>query len=338
MHHKKALITGATGQDAAWLTRLLLEKNYEVYLTDRRVSAADNRFWRLKELGIFEHPNLHIIHATLECYESLYEAVKKVHPDEVYSLAANSFVTDSFLDEHTCFNINFLGVHRLLRACQKMFPRAKFYQASSSEQFGKVEAVPQSESTRFHPRSPYGVSKTAAFELVRHYRERGFFACNGILFNHEGPLRGEEFVTRKITKGAVAAIAGGPKIQLGNLEAKRDFGSAKDYVEGMSLMLQHTLPDDYVLATGETHSIREFLEETFRVLSELEGIAYDYKDFIEINEKLYRPTEVDLLLGDASKAKQTLGWEPKTNFKQLVAEMVQADHKRYHNRKLPLFT
>lgn len=329
---KKALITGSTGQDAAWLSKFLLDKKYEVFVTDRRISTNYKRFWRLQRLGIDRQ--VQFIYANLEHYETLVDAIKTSEPDEVYNLGAQSFVKSSFDDEFTTMSVNFNGVHKLLKACYHFNPKIKIYQAGTSEMFGKVKAIPQNEETPFHPRSPYGVSKVAAFELTRHYRERyGIFACNGILFNHEGILRGEEFVTRKITKGTALAYKSGGLMFLGNIDAKRDWGSAKDYVEGMWLMLQQDEPDDYVLATGENHSVKEFLEESFNVAGEILNTNIDYKDFVSYNEKLLRPTEVDLLLGDATKAYNKLGWRPKTNFKQLVREMVTEDIEIEFNQK-----
>lgn len=324
---KRALITGASGQDAAWLSQLLLSKGYKVFLTDRHVSTAENRYWRLVELGILDR--VEIIHASLEHYETLIDALHVSRPDEIYHLAAQSFVTASFESEFETLDVNLGGTHRLLRAYLHYFPRARFYFAATSEMFGMVEETPQTELTKFHPRSPYGVSKVAAFEMVRHYRERyGLFCLSGVLMNHESALRGEQFVTRKISKGAVAAAHGGPKIHLGNLQAKRDWGHARDFTEGMWLMLQQDKPDDFLLATGHTHSIEEFLAEAFAVVSELAGSHFPWPDYVEIDPAFFRPTEVDLLLGDATKARTQLLWQPKTSFKQLVREMVEADWKR----------
>jgi GDPmannose 4,6-dehydratase len=319
---KKALITGITGQDGSYLSELLLAKGYEVHGIVRRVAFEDieHRMWRLKNFY-----NKLVLHsASLENYASLFKVVEKIVPDECYHLAAQSFVSYSFEDEFSTININLNGTHYVLSALKEKAPRCKFYFAGSSEMFGLVAESPQNEQTPFHPRSPYGISKVAGFDLTRNYREAyGLFACNGILFNHESPRRGFEFVTRKISNAAARIKLGLDKtLALGNLEAKRDWGFAGDYVEAMWLMLQQDKPDDFVVATGETHSVREFAELAFAHL------GLDYKKYIAIDDRLKRPSEVNLLCGDYGKAKKTLGWQPKVRFEQLVGMMVDADLKR----------
>ena len=330
---KKALITGITGQDGSYLAELLLEKGYEVHGVIRRSSTLNTgRIEHLSHnarLDITHDPaqvgeRLYLHVADLTDASSLNYVMRTVRPDEVYHLAAQSQVRVSFdIPEYTG-NATALGTLRLLDAMRDAgLDHTKFYQASSSEMFGKAQEIPQKETTPFYPRSPYGVAKVFAFWTAKNYREAyNLFICNGILFNHESPRRGETFVTRKITRGLANIIAGSQdKIYLGNLEAKRDWGYAPDFVEAMYLMMQVPKPDDYVIATGETHSIREFLDEAF-------GLAgLDWKKHIEIDNCLFRPTEADILLGDASKAKRELGWEPKVKFKELVKIMVEADCK-----------
>ncbi len=337
---KKALITGIRGQDGAYLAKLLLDKGYKVYGADRR--SGDSSLWRLKELGI-ENKIEHIYMDLLE-YSNIIDVIKKIKPDEIYNLAAQSFVQASFDQPILTAEIDAMGVLRMLEAVRLFSPKTRFYQASTSEMFGKVQAVPQNEKTPFYPRSPYGVSKLFGHWMVINYRESyGLFACAGILFNHESPLRGVEFITRKITYN-IAKIKYGlcDKIQVGNLDSKRDWGYAKEYVEGMWLMLQQKNPDDYVLATNETHSIRELIEYAF----EYAGINIKWKGkglnekgvdrktgktLIEVSERYYRPAEVDLLLGEAKKAEKVLGWKLKTKFKELVRMMIEADLKRVSN-------
>jgi len=319
---KKALITGITGQDGAYLSRFLLKKGYEVHGIVRRVALEDpeHRLWRLRD--ILDKIILHS--GSLESYASLFSIVEKIKPDECYHLAAQSFVSYSFEDEFSTINTNINGTHFTLSAIKEKAPKCKFYFAASSEMFGQVKEVPQTENTPFYPRSPYGISKVAGFELTRNYREAyDLFACNGILFNHESPLRGYEFVTRKITS-AVAKIKTGraKELKLGNLEAKRDWGFAGDYVEAMYMMLQQKRPDDYVIATGETHSVREFVELAFR------HAGLNWEDYVVKDKDLFRPAEVNELKGDFSKARQALGWEPKVNFEKLVRMMVDEDLKR----------
>jgi len=316
---KKALITGITGQDGSYLAEFLREKGYEVHGIVRRVAFEDprHRLRRIRHLL----PHLHLEPASLESYASIFAVVEKIKPDECYHLAAQSFVSYSFEDAFSTFEVNINGTLHVLSALQRVVPGCRFYFAGSSEMFGKVDEVPQTERTRFHPRSAYGISKMTGYEMTRNFREAyGMHASSGMLFNHESPRRGYEFVTRKITSG-VARIACGSreKIRLGNLDARRDWGFAGDYVRAMWLMLQQERPDDYVVATGETHSVREFLEEAFR------RVNLSWADHVETDERLYRPAEVDLLVGDASKAKKVLGWEPQVRFAGLVAMMVDAD-------------
>lgn len=316
---KKALITGITGQDGSYLAEYLLGLGYEVHGLVRRIAFEDpeHRFTRIKHLldKIVLHP------ASLESYPSLFQVVSKIDFDECYHLAAQSFVAESFTDGFSTMNTNINGTHYMLAALRELRPKCRFYFAGSSEMFGKVREMPQRETTPFHPRSPYGISKVAGFDLTRNYREAyGMFCCSGILFNHEGPRRGFEFVTRKITS-AVARIKLGlaSEVRLGNLEAKRDWGHAFDYITAMHLMLQQSVPDDYVIASGETHSVREFCELAFAYA------GLDYKKHVVVDEQFYRPAEVDLLIGDPTKAKEVLGWQPKYTFHALVEEMVKTD-------------
>jgi len=324
---KKVLITGITGQDGSYLAEFLLEKGYEVHGIVRRVAIEDpeHRLWRIRHIldKIILHP------ASMESYASIFKVVDKVKPDECYHLAAQSFVSYSFEDEFSTINTNINGTHFVLSAIKEKAPECKFYFAGSSEMFGLVKESPQNESTPFHPRSPYGISKVAGFDLTRNYREAyNLFACSGILFNHESPRRGFEFVTRKISN-TVAEIKLGlsKELKLGNLEAKRDWGFAGDYVKAMWLMLQQEQPDDYVIATGETHSVKEFAEIAFS------QVGLDYQDYLRIDEIFYRPAEVHLLKGDYSKGKEKLGWEPAVSFTELVRMMVDADLEALkHNR------
>jgi GDPmannose 4,6-dehydratase len=319
MPTRKALITGITGQDGSYLAELLLLKGYEVHGVVRRV-ALEVPAHRLARIGkILDRVTLHA--ASLESYPSLFSIFANNAFDECYHLAAQSFVAESFRDGFTTMNVNINGTHYVLQAIRDIAPTCKFYFAGSSEMFGKVRETPQTESTPFHPRSPYGISKTTGFELSRNYREAyGMFCVNGILFNHESPRRGFEFVTRKITS-AVAAIKAGDRreLRLGNLEARRDWGHARDYVQAMYLMLQHDQPDDFVVATGETHSVRDFCAAAFS------QVGLDYSDYVVVDESFYRPAEVDLLVGDPTKAKEQLGWQPTCAFADLVAEMVESD-------------
>lgn len=315
---KKAFITGITGQDGSYLAELLLNKGYKVYGLTRRTSTQN--FARIDHL--IHNPNLELVSGDLSDQHSLTYALKDIQPDEVYNLAAQSFVQTSWYQPVLTGEYTALGVTRVLEAVRLACPNAKFYQASSSEMFGKVQEVPQKESTPFYPRSPYGVAKVYGHWITVNYRESfDMFAVSGILFNHESPRRGLEFVTRKIAN-AVARIALGKQefVELGNLDSKRDWGYAKDYVEAMWLMLQQDQPDDYVIATGETHSVREFLELSCKFA----GIN-DWKSVWKHNPKYDRPAEVDLLIGDPSKAKKELGWSPTVNFEELVKIMVEAE-------------
>ena len=323
---KRALITGITGQDGSYLAEHLLGLGYEVHGLVRRVGLEDpsRRFTRIEHL--LERLTLHA--ASLESYPSIFHVVSKHKFDECYHLAAQSFVAESFADGFSTMNTNINGTHYMLAALRELQPDCRFYFAGSSEMFGKVREVPQAETTAFHPRSPYGVSKVAGFHLTRNYREAYDMYCvGGILFNHESPRRGYEFVTRKITS-TVARIKlnQAAELRLGNLEAKRDWGHAVDYVRAMHMMLQQPQPDDYVIATGETHSVRDFCEEAFR----LAGLKW--QDYVVVDERFYRPAEVDLLVGDSTKARKVLGWEPSYGFDELVQEMVSADLKAAHGR------
>jgi GDPmannose 4,6-dehydratase len=315
---KKAFITGITGQDGSYLAELLLEKGYEVYGLTRRTSTQN--FARLQQ--IIHHDRLHIVSGDLIDQHSLTYAIQDIKPDEVYNLAAQSFVQTSWEQPVLTGEFTALGVTRILEAVRLAAPQTKFYQASSSEMFGKVQQVPQVETTPFYPRSPYGVAKVYGHWITVNYRESfDIFAVSGILFNHESPRRGLEFVTRKIAN-AVARVKLGKQqyVELGNLDSKRDWGYAKDYVEAMWLMLQQDTPEDYVVATGETHSVKEYLELACNVA----GIP-DWQAIYKHNPKYDRPAEVDLLIGDYTKAKTKLGWEPKTKFEQLVKLMVEAE-------------
>ena len=319
---RKALITGITGQDGSYLAELLLSKGYEVHGIIRRASTFNTS--RLEHLYTDPHTReaaLKLHYGDLSDASALARLIGRITPDEIYNLAAQSHVRVSFDSPEYTTDITATGAVRLLEAIRETGIKPRFYQASSSEMFGKAQEIPQRETTPFYPRSPYGCAKVYAYWITVNYRESyGLFACNGILFNHESPRRGETFVTRKITR-AVAHIVTGlqDKLYLGNLEAKRDWGYAREYVEAMWLMLQQAKPDDYVVATGETHSVREFLEAAFA------HAGLDWRKHVEIDPNYYRPTEVDLLVGDASKAKKQLGWEPKTKFNDLVKLMVDAD-------------
>ncbi len=333
---KKAFITGITGQDGSYLTELLLEKGYSVLGLIRRSSSPN--FNRIESL--LSHPNLQIVEGDLLDALALRDILQRFIPDEIYNLAAMSHVRSSFSVPEYTMEVNGLAVLRLLETIRRIVPEAKVYQASTSELFGKVMASPQSETTPFHPRSPYGIAKLTAFWAVRNYKEAyGLYACNGILFNHESPRRGSEFVSRKISLG-VSKVASGKKeiISLGNLDAKRDWGYAKEFVYGMWQMLQQEEPEDFVLATGKTHTVREFVEKAF---SEI-GITvfWEGKDeqekgrdietgdiLVQVSKEFFRPSEVDILLGDASKAKNAFGWEAKTSFEELVSLMVKEDCK-----------
>ncbi|HTH59866.1 MAG TPA: GDP-mannose 4,6-dehydratase [Paraburkholderia sp.] len=336
---KTSIITGITGQDGAYLAQILLEKGYTVYGTYRRTSSVN--FWRIEELGIAKHPNLHLVEYDLTDLSASIRLLETTGADEVYNLAAQSFVGVSFDQPVTTAEITGLGPLNLLEAIRVVNPKARFYQASTSEMFGKVQAVPQVESTPFYPRSPYGVAKLYAHWITVNYRESyDIFGCSGILFNHESPLRGREFVTRKITD-SVAKIKLGQLdvLELGNMDAKRDWGFAKEYVEGMWRMLQAHEPDTYVLATNRTETVRDFVRMAFSAAgidvefngkdeNETAVDAATGKLVVRINPKFYRPAEVDLLIGNPEKAKQKLGWEPHTRLEQLCKMMVEADLRR----------
>jgi len=315
----KALITGITGQDGSYLAELLVGKGYEVHGIVRRVAIEDpeHRLARLE--AVRSRIKLHA--GSLESYASIHQVVEDVVPEECYHLAAQSFVSYSFEDEFSTLNTNINGTHFVLAALKKLAPRCRFYFAGSSEMFGKAEEIPQNERTRFHPRSSYGISKVAAFELTRNYREaHGMHASSGILFNHESPRRGFEFVTRKITAAVARIVAGRSKeLQLGSLEPQRDWGHAREYVEAMWRMLQQDTPDDYVIATGETHTVREFAELAFA------HVGLDYREYVKADANLLRPAETHQLRGDASKARKQLGWSHGVSFEALVREMVEAD-------------
>jgi GDPmannose 4,6-dehydratase len=336
---KKAIVTGITGQDGAYLAELLLNKGYEVYGTYRRTSSVN--FWRMEELGVQNNPNLHLVEYDLTDQAASIHLVSRIQPDEIYNLAAQSFVGVSFEQPLATAHITGLGAAHLLEAIRIINPKIRFYQASTSEMFGKVQAIPQIESTPFYPRSPYGVAKLYAHWLTINYRESyDIFGSSGILFNHESPLRGREFVTRKITD-SVAKIKLGKLdcLELGNLDAKRDWGFAKEYVEGMYLMLQADEPDTFVLATNRTETVRDFVQMAFKGAGievefkgkDIDEVAIDTvtgETVMRVNPKFHRPAEVDLLIGDPSHAKNVLGWEPKTTLEQLCQMMVEADLRR----------
>lgn len=316
-----ALITGITGQDGSYLAEFLLGKGYEVHGIVRRVAIEDpgHRLWRIRH--ILDHVVLHA--GSMESFASIFRVVDKVKPDECYHLSAQSFVSYSFDDEFSTINTNINGTHFVLAALKERAPHCKFYFAASSEMFGNAKETPQNENTPFHPRSPYGISKVAGFDLTRNYREAyGLYAVNGILFNHESPRRGFEFVTRKVSSQVAKIKLGLEKeLRLGNLDAKRDWGYAGDYVKAMWLMLRQEKADDYVIATGETHSIREFIELAF-------GYAnLEWQDHVVIDQDLYRPAEIHELRGDSGKARKIFGWEPEATFQDLVRKMVDADLK-----------
>ncbi len=319
MDVKKALITGITGQDGSYLAELLLAKGYEVHGVVRRVALEDpnRRLARIRAVL----PSLTLHPATMDSYASLFHLLSRNRYDEIYHLAAQSSVAESFDDGFSTMATNINGTHYALQAMRETQPDSRLYFAASSEMFGKVRETPQKETTPFHPRSPYGISKVAGFDLSRNYREAfGMYCVGGVLFNHESPRRGFEFVTRKVTSEAARIKCGlSTELRLGNLEAQRDWGHAKDYVRAMHLMLQQPEPDDYVIATGETHSVRRLCELAFGELD------LDYRDHVKVDEAFYRPAEVDVLVGDASKAARVLGWKPTISFRQLISEMVEHD-------------
>ena len=316
---KKALITGITGQDGSYLTEFLLKKGYSVHGMVRRVASEDesHRFWRLRHIK-----DKITIHAgSLESYASVINIITKIKPHEIYHLGAQSYIDYAFKDEFSTINTNINGTHFLLSAIKEFSPRTKFYFAGSSEMFGKVREIPQNEKTPFYPRSVYGISKVAGFDLTRNYREAyKLFCCSGILFNHESPRRGFEFVTRKITHGVARIKFGLQKdLKLGNMNAKRDWGHAKDYVEAMWLMLNQKKPEDYVIRTGKHFTVRDFAKLAFEL------VDLDYRKYVKVEKKLYRPSEVESLLGNCKKAKRELKWKPKYDFHKLVEDMVKAD-------------
>jgi GDPmannose 4,6-dehydratase len=336
---KKALITGITGQDGAYLAQLLLEKGYQVTGTFRRSSSVN--FWRIAELGIEQHPNLSLVEYDLTDLSSSIRLIESTRPDEVYNLAAQSFVGVSFEQPVTTASITGIGAVNLLEAIRIVHPKARFYQASTSEMFGKVQEVPQVESTPFYPRSPYGVAKLYAHWMTVNYRESyGIFGSSGILFNHESPLRGREFVTRKITDSVAKIVLNKLDVlELGNMDAKRDWGYAREYVEGMWRILQADQPDTFVLATQRTETVRDFVTMAFKaagVAIEFQGqgeeetgrCARTGKVLVRVSPKFYRPAEVDLLIGDPSKAQRELGWKAETTLEQLCQMMVDADLRR----------
>lgn len=336
---KTAIVTGVTGQDGAYLSQLLLNKGYLVYGTYRRTSSVN--FWRLNELGVGDDPNLHLIEYDLTDPSSAVRMIEKLNPDEIYNLAAQSFVGVSFEQPLSTAQITGTSVVHLLEAIRIVNPKIKFYQASTSEMFGHVQEIPQTELTPFYPRSPYGVAKLYAHWMTINYRESyDIFGASGILFNHESPLRGIEFVTRKITDGvAKIHLDKSNCLELGNLDAKRDWGYAKDYVEGMYAMLQTHKPDTYILATNRTETVREFVNLAFKAV----GIKLDFsgqgaeevaidtetgRTVLKVNPKFYRPAEVELLIGDSTKASKELGWSAQTNLEDLCRMMVEADLRR----------
>ena len=335
----KAIVTGITGQDGAYLAQLLLDKGYEVYGTYRRTSSVN--FWRIEELGIEKHPNLHLVEYDLTDLSASIRLLEQTQATEVYNLAAQSFVGVSFEQPLTTADITGIGPVNLLEAIRIVNPQVRFYQASTSEMFGKVQAIPQKEDTPFYPRSPYGVAKLYAHWMTINYRESyGIFGTSGILFNHESPLRGREFVTRKITDSMAKIKLGQLDVlELGNMDAKRDWGYARDYVEGMWRMLQADEPDTFVLATNRTETVRDFVSlaaKAAEINLEWQGEGEQEKAIdsasgkviVQVNPKFYRPAEVDLLIGNPAHAKEKLGWEPKTTLEELCKMMVEADLRR----------
>ena len=314
-----ALISGITGQDGSYLAEFLIKKGYKVYGIVRRAALEfeSHRLWRIRKIK----KNLNLCSGSLESYSSIFKIVEKVNPDEVYHLASQSYVANSFDDEFSTFNTNINGTHNILTAVKELNNKAKFYFAASSEMFGKAEKTPQNEDFPFHPRSAYGISKVTGYHLTKHYREAyKLHASSGILFNHESPRRGFEFVTRKISYGVARIKKGLQKnLELGNISAMRDWGHAEDYVKAMWLMLQQQTPEDYVVGTGIQYSVENFAEKAFK------HVGLNYKDFIKIDKKLIRPSEVNTLLADYSKAKKKLKWKPSISFDQLVTDMVESD-------------
>ncbi len=344
MNSKTAIVTGITGQDGAYLTELLLEKGYKVYGTYRRTSSVN--FWRLEEVGAMGHPNLELVEHDLTDLGASIRLMEKAQPDEVYNLAAQSFVGVSFDQPITTAEITGIGAVHLLEAIRIVNPKIRFYQASTSEMFGEVQQIPQTEATPFYPRSPYGAAKLYAHWMTVNYRESyGIFGTSGILFNHESPLRGKEFVTRKITDAAARISLGKQgSLELGNLAAKRDWGYAKEYVDGMWRMLQVDTPDTFVLATNRTETVRDFVSLAFKAVdiqldwqgSEENERGIDSKTgktLVQVNPRFYRPAEVDLLIGNPEKAAKVLGWKPQTPLEELCRLMVEADLQRVQSGK-----
>ena len=330
---KTALITGTTGQDGSYLAKSLLNKGYKVYGGERR--STTNKYWRLDEMCITD--DIEFVELDVIDQANIRRAIEKTKPDVVYNLAAQSFVGLSFEQPELATLIDAMGVLRMVESIRQVNPKIKFYQASTSELYGKVQETPQTEKTPFYPRSPYGVAKTYSHHLTVNYRESfKLFACSGILFNHESRFRGEEFVTRKITKGIVEYSKTGKPIELGNLDAKRDWGHAQDYVEAMWLMLQQDKPDDYVISTGQTHTVREFIRKCLDYMDipyKEEGHEFfdtrNNQVIVKTNPKFFRPAEVDLLIGDCTKAKEKLGWTPKHDLGDLIRDMIGGDLERY---------
>ncbi len=324
----KALITGISGQDGSYLAELLLEKGYEVHGIIRRVALEDetHRLWRLRNIK----KNIILHSGSLESFPSLAKIINKVQPNEIYHLAAQSYVANSFEDEFSTLNTNINGTHYVLASLKEFAPNSKFYFAGSSEMFGKTVETPQNEKTKFYPRSAYGISKVTGFELTRNYREAyNIFACTGILFNHESPRRGFEFVTRKISLAAAKIKNNLQKeLRLGNIKAKRDWGHAKDYVKAMWLMLQQGKASDFVIGSGEQHSVEDFLSEAFKY------VGLNFKDYLTVDKKFFRPAEVETLLADPNFAKKKLNWKPKTSFTNLVHEMVESDLKNIKDKNI----
>ncbi len=318
---KIALITGITGQDGSYLAELLIKKKYKVHGIVRRIASEyeTHRLWRLR--NILDKITIHA--GSLESYASVVKVIQKIKPKEIYHLAAQSYLDYSFKDEFSTLNTNINGTHYLLSAIRDFSPKSKFYFAGSSEMFGKVLTVPQSEKTPFYPRSSYGISKVTGYDLTRNYREAyNIFGCTGILFNHESPRRGFEFVTRKISHSVARIKLGLQKdLKLGNMNSLRDWGHAKDYVEAMWLMLQRRTPEDFVIGTGKQHSVKEFAKTAFSI------VGLNYKDYVKVDKKLFRPSEVDTLLANCSKARRKLKWKPEVSFKNLVKDMVLSDLK-----------
>ena len=324
----KALITGISGQDGSYLAELLLEKGYEVHGIIRRVALEDetHRLWRLRNIK----KNIILHSGSLESFPSLAKIINKVQPNEIYHLAAQSYVANSFEDEFSTLNTNINGTHYVLASLKEFAPNSKFYFAGSSEMFGKTVETPQNEKTKFYPRSAYGISKVTGYELTRNYREAyNIFACTGILFNHESPRRGFEFVTRKISLAAAKIKNNLQKeLRLGNIKAKRDWGHAKDYVKAMWLMLQQGKASDFVIGSGEQHSVEDFLSEAFKY------VGLNFKDYLTVDKKFFRPAEVETLLADPNFAKKKLNWKPKTSFTNLVHEMVESDLKNIKDKNI----